>query len=57
MLTVNTTYCISSDDEKSITVIRLSKKDDFYNFVVTNLMEIRLTSNSTRFWPVNSLLH
>lgn len=36
MLTVNTTYCISSDDEKSITVIRLSKKDGFYNFVVTN---------------------
>lgn len=45
MLTINKTYCISSDD-KSTTTIRLSKKDGFYNFSITdfngNQMDLQL---------------
>lgn len=36
MLTVNKTYCISSDDEKSATEIRFNKENGFYNFAITN---------------------
>lgn len=36
MLTINKTYCITSDDKRSITIIRLSKKDGFYNLSITN---------------------
>lgn len=36
MLTVNKTYCISSDDERSATNIRLNKENGFYNFAITN---------------------
>lgn len=36
MLTVNKTYCISSDDERSATEIRFNKKNGFYNFAITN---------------------
>lgn len=35
MLTINKTYCISSDD-KSTTAIRLNKENSFYNFSITN---------------------
>ena len=36
MLTINKTYCISSDDERSATAIRLSKTNGFYNFSATD---------------------
>lgn len=36
MLTINKTYCISSDDERSATDIRLNKENGFYNFSITN---------------------
>lgn len=36
MLTINKTYCISSDDERSATDIRLNKESGFYNFAITN---------------------
>lgn len=36
MLTVNKTYCISSDDERSATAICLNKENSFYNFSITN---------------------
>lgn len=36
MLTVNKTYCISSDDERSATEIRFNKENGFYNFAITN---------------------
>lgn len=36
MLTVNKTYCISSDDERSATSIHLNKENSFYNFSITN---------------------
>lgn len=36
MLTINKTYCINFDDERSATVIRLSKTNGFYNFSVTD---------------------
>lgn len=36
MLTINKTYCINSDDERSTTAIRLSKTNGFYNFSVTD---------------------
>lgn len=36
MLTINKTYCISSDDERSATEIRFNKENGFYNFSITN---------------------
>lgn len=36
MLTINKTYCINSDDERSATSIRLNKENGFYNFSITN---------------------
>lgn len=36
MLTINKTYCISSDDERSATNIHLNKENGFYNFAITN---------------------
>lgn len=38
MLTIEKSYCISSDDDddRYSTVIRLNKKDGFYNFAVIN---------------------
>lgn len=36
MLTVNKTYCVSSDDERSATSIRLNKENSFYNFSITD---------------------
>ena len=45
MLTVNKTYCISSDD-KMTAVIYLSKENDSYNFSVSDMtgeaVEVRL---------------
>lgn len=45
MLTINKTYCISSDD-KMTTVIYLDKENDSYNLSVTdiagNTVEVRL---------------
>ncbi len=38
MLTINKTYCISSDDERSATDIRLNKENGFYNFAITNFV-------------------
>lgn len=36
MLTINKTYCISSDNESSATSICLNKENGFYNFSITN---------------------
>ena len=36
MLTINKTYCISSDDDRSATSIHLNKENGFYNFSITN---------------------
>lgn len=37
MLTIEKSYCISSDDDdRSSTAICLNKKNGFYNFTVTN---------------------
>lgn len=36
MLTVEKSYSIRSDDDRSITAICLNKKDGFYNFAITN---------------------
>lgn len=37
MLTINKTYCISSEDDSwSATTIRLNKENGFYNFSITN---------------------
>lgn len=36
MLTINKTYCISSDNESSATAIHLNKENGFYNFNITN---------------------
>lgn len=36
MLTINKTYCISSDDERSTTSIHLNKENSFYNFSITD---------------------
>lgn len=37
MLTINKTYCISSEDDSlSATNIRLNKENGFYNFSITN---------------------
>ena len=36
MLTINKTYNISSNDDRSATAIRLNKENGFYNFSVTN---------------------
>ena len=36
MLTVNKTYYISSNDERSATTICLNKENGFYNFSITN---------------------
>lgn len=45
MLTINKTYCISSDD-KMTTVIYLDKENDSYNLSVTDIagetVEVRL---------------
>ena len=36
MLTINITYCISSEDSRSATSIHLNKENGFYNFFITN---------------------
>lgn len=36
MLTIEKSYCISSDDDRSSTAVYLNKKNGFYNFAVTN---------------------
>lgn len=36
MLTIEKSYCISSDDDRSSTAVCLNKKNGFYNFAVTN---------------------
>ena len=36
MLTINKTYNISSNDDRSATAISLNKENGFYNFSVTN---------------------
>lgn len=36
MLTVEKSYCICSDDDRSSTAICLNKKNGFYSFAVTN---------------------
>lgn len=45
MLTINKTYCISSDDKMTI-VIYLNKENDSYNLSVSNIageaVEVRL---------------
>lgn len=49
MLTINKTYCINSDDERSATNIRLNKENSFYNFSITNFNgnQIDLQLNET----------
>ena len=48
MLTIEKSYCISSDDRSS-TAICLNKKNGFYNFAVTNFHgdEIEFQLNET----------
>ena len=36
MLTINKTYNISANDDRSTTAISLNKENGFYNFSVTN---------------------
>ena len=36
MLTINKTYNISANDDRSATAISLNKENSFYNFSVTN---------------------
>ena len=36
MLTINKTYNISANDDRSATAISLNKENGFYNFSVTN---------------------
>lgn len=36
MLTINKTYCISSNDDRSATNICLNKENGFYKFHITN---------------------
>lgn len=36
MLTTNKTYCVTSNDDRSATSIRLNKENGFYNFSITN---------------------
>ena len=36
MLTINKTYCVTSNDDRSTTSIRLNKENGFYNFSITN---------------------
>lgn len=49
MLTINKTYCISSDDERSATTVCLNKENGFYNFSITNFNgnQIDLQLNET----------
>ena len=49
MLTVNITYCISSEDSRSATSIHLNKENGFYNFFITNFNgdQIDLQLNET----------
>lgn len=49
MLTINKTYCINSDDDRSATSIRLNKENGFYNFSITNFSrdKIDLQLNET----------
>ena len=49
MLTINKTYCISSDDDRSATSIYLNKENNFYNFFITNFNgdQIDLKLNET----------
>lgn len=42
MLTINKTYCINSDDDRSATSIRLNKENGFYNFSITNFSEDKI---------------
>lgn len=49
MLTINKTYCINSDDDRSATSIRLNKENGIYNFSITNFSgdKIDLQLNET----------
>lgn len=49
MITINKTYCISSDDDRSATSIHLNKENGFYNFFITNFNgdQIDLQLNET----------
>jgi hypothetical protein len=49
MLTINKTYCINSDDDRSATNIRLNKENGIYNFSITNFSgdKIDLQLNET----------
>ena len=49
MLTINITYCISSEDSRSATSIHLNKENGFYNFFITNFNgdQIDLQLNET----------
>ena len=49
MLTINKTYCINSDDDRSATSICLNKENGFYNFSITNFSgdKIDLQLNET----------
>lgn len=49
MLTINKTYYINSDDDRSATSIRLNKENGFYNFSITNFSgdKIDLQLNET----------
>ncbi len=49
MLTINKTYCINSDDDRSTTSIRLNKENGIYNFSITNFSgdKIDLQLNET----------
>lgn len=49
MITINKTYCINSDDDRSATSIHLNKENGFYNFFITNFNgdQIDLQLNET----------
>lgn len=49
MITINKIYCISSDDDRFATSIRLNKENGFYNFSITNFSgdKIDLQLNET----------
>lgn len=49
MLTINKTYCISSEEGGSATSIQLNKENGFYNFFITNFNgdQINIQLNET----------
>ena len=42
MLTINKTYCVTSNDDRSATAISLNKENGFYNFSATNFQGQKL---------------